>query len=184
MAKNDKDKENGLDGVENVDKIRDILFGGQMRDYDRRFNELEQRLAKENQRVADEVSSRLDKLDTYIKKEIDRIAEKSKQEKKDRLDAEKSLDQSLQKSAKDLLNAIGNVDESLTENCAELRKDLHDQSQEFEKNLNQSKADLEYDLDTKSKELHELKVSRDELAGFFNEIALRLNKEFNLPSDD
>ncbi|MEM7299199.1 MAG: hypothetical protein AAF391_13155, partial [Bacteroidota bacterium] len=171
-------------GGENVDKIRDILFGGQMRDYDRRFNELEQRLVKENQRLADEVSSRLDKLDAFIKKEVDRIAERNKQEKKDRLDAEKSLDSSLQKSTKDLLKAIGDVDESLTENCAELRKDLHDQSQEFEKDLNQSKADLEYELDTKSKELHELKVSRDELAGFFNEIALRLNKEFNLPSDD
>ena len=31
----------------NVDKIRDILFGGQMRDYERRFQELEDRLLEE-----------------------------------------------------------------------------------------------------------------------------------------
>ena len=30
-----------------VDKIRDILFGAQMRDYDRRFTRLEERLLKE-----------------------------------------------------------------------------------------------------------------------------------------
>ena len=29
----------------NVDKIRDILFGSQMRDYDRRFSTLEERLS-------------------------------------------------------------------------------------------------------------------------------------------
>ena len=31
---------------DNVDKIRQILFGGQMRDYEDRFAELEARLAK------------------------------------------------------------------------------------------------------------------------------------------
>ena len=32
-----------MDG--NVDKIRDILFGGQMRDYEQRFADLEKRLS-------------------------------------------------------------------------------------------------------------------------------------------
>ena len=31
----------------NVDKIREILFGGQMRAYDKRFSRLEERLTKE-----------------------------------------------------------------------------------------------------------------------------------------
>ena len=39
--------ENMLDGaagtVGNIDKIRDILFGGHMRDYDKRFKRLEDR---------------------------------------------------------------------------------------------------------------------------------------------
>ena len=32
---------------QNVDKIRDILFGAQMRDYDKRFARLEDRLMKD-----------------------------------------------------------------------------------------------------------------------------------------
>src|SRR6187551_111575 len=31
----------------NLDKVRDLLFGGQMRDYDRKFARLEERLVKE-----------------------------------------------------------------------------------------------------------------------------------------
>ena len=34
----------------NVDQIRDILFGGQMRDYERRFEELEERMKRETER--------------------------------------------------------------------------------------------------------------------------------------
>ena len=35
------------EGPGNVDKIRDILFGSQMRDYDSRFSRFEERLLKE-----------------------------------------------------------------------------------------------------------------------------------------
>jgi hypothetical protein len=41
------DPENGrLDESGNVDRIRHILFGNQMRDYDARFQKLEERLAR------------------------------------------------------------------------------------------------------------------------------------------
>src|SRR4051794_5759440 len=36
-----------VDETQNVDRIRDILFGPQMRDYDSRFQRLEERLALE-----------------------------------------------------------------------------------------------------------------------------------------
>src|SRR5947209_6262346 len=38
-------------GAGNVDKIRDILFGTQMRDYDSRFARLEETLVKENAEI-------------------------------------------------------------------------------------------------------------------------------------
>jgi len=33
--------------LDNVDKIRDILFGNQMRDFDRKFHQLEERISSE-----------------------------------------------------------------------------------------------------------------------------------------
>ena len=41
----------------NVDKIREILFGGQMRAYDRRFTRLEERLAKESADLREEAKN-------------------------------------------------------------------------------------------------------------------------------
>ena len=49
MAKKQTRNQGGLttDNVDgNVDKIREILFGGQMRDYEQRFADLETRLTK------------------------------------------------------------------------------------------------------------------------------------------
>jgi hypothetical protein len=43
------------DAERNVDQIRDILFGGQMRDYERRFQELGQRLEAEMARLREAV---------------------------------------------------------------------------------------------------------------------------------
>ena len=42
----------------NVDQIRDILFGGQMRDYDRRFDELDERSKREAERARAEFIKR------------------------------------------------------------------------------------------------------------------------------
>ncbi len=56
--------ENGP-GVENLDKVRDILFGSQMRDNERRFGRLEERLAKEAGDLRDETRKRLDSLEVY-----------------------------------------------------------------------------------------------------------------------
>ena len=42
-------------GGASLDKVRDILFGVQMRDYDRRFARLEERLVKETADLKDEV---------------------------------------------------------------------------------------------------------------------------------
>ena len=47
----------------NVDKIRDILFGAQMRDYDKRFARLEDRLMKDADALREEMRKRLDALE-------------------------------------------------------------------------------------------------------------------------
>src|SRR5665213_1982579 len=53
-------------GAGNVDKIRDILFGSQMRDYEARFARLEETLVKETVEIRETNRRRFDQLETYI----------------------------------------------------------------------------------------------------------------------
>src|SRR2546423_13320751 len=47
-------------GAESLDKVRDILFGVQMRDYDHRFSQLEERLMREATLLREDVKKRFD----------------------------------------------------------------------------------------------------------------------------
>jgi hypothetical protein len=57
----------------NVDKIRDILFGGQMRDYERRFSDLEKRLTKNIELISTNFEKRMDRLNAFAKREVEKL---------------------------------------------------------------------------------------------------------------
>ena len=53
-----------------VDKIRDILFGAQMRDYEARFARLEEQLMKETAEIRETSRRRSEQLESYILREF------------------------------------------------------------------------------------------------------------------
>src|SRR5438105_13983391 len=60
-------------GAGNVDKIRDILFGTQMRDYESRFARLEETLIKETLEIRETNRRKFEQLETFIRKEFDAV---------------------------------------------------------------------------------------------------------------
>src|SRR5438067_5799027 len=63
----------GMDEADKVDRIRDILFGPQMRDYDGRFQRLEDNLAREANEIRDDTQKRLEALERFIKAKWTRL---------------------------------------------------------------------------------------------------------------
>ena len=62
------DTRNGaIDESGKVDRIRDILFGSQMRDYDSRFQRLDERLTREAADARADTQKRLEALENFIK---------------------------------------------------------------------------------------------------------------------
>jgi len=85
MARKQIRKESGLSAENvdgNVDKIREILFGGQMRDYEQRFADLEARLTKNIEHISNAFEKRVERLNTFAKREIEKLAEQVKDERK------------------------------------------------------------------------------------------------------
>jgi len=75
----------------NVDKIRDILFGSQMRDYEKRFVRLEETVTKAIDTLREDMTKRLDTLSNYIKEETDSLGQRIKTEKSERAEGLKEL---------------------------------------------------------------------------------------------
>lgn len=66
----------------NVDKIRDILFGSQMKDYETRFNRLEETLLSQTSDLRESTRKRLDALENYLRKELESLQSRLKAEEK------------------------------------------------------------------------------------------------------
>src|ERR671914_1360981 len=57
-----------------IDQLRDIIFGGQIREYERRFARMEERIAKELADVREEVRDRCTALERYTRDELESIS--------------------------------------------------------------------------------------------------------------
>ena len=89
--------DDGLEG--NVDQIRQILFGGQMRDYEKRFVAMEKHLTKSIEQLARSVEKRVDRLDGFAKRELDKLSEQIKAERKGRTEESKQTSKNVDEIA-------------------------------------------------------------------------------------
>src|SRR5690349_24554624 len=88
---------NGAAGTDvvGVDKIRDLLFGNQMQDYDRRFSKLEERFLQRFKDVEADTARNLSAFESNSKKQIESVATQLREEKEQRVDAEKGLERTM-----------------------------------------------------------------------------------------
>ena len=165
----------------NVDKIRQILFGGQMRDYEQRFDAMEKRLTQNVERVSREFERRLEKLDTYTRREVDKLGDQLKTERKDRTIDDKKAAGELQNLVEQVETWFAEVDEQLASEAKGLRKALLDQSEELSTYVQETYDQMTAELQKEADELADKKLAREDLAALLTEAATRLKKDFKLP---
>jgi hypothetical protein len=181
-ANNDKEAQDPeLRQGENVDKIRDILFGSQMRDYEKRFQRLEERLTKDAEALRDELKKRFDTLENYAHQEIEAAGQRLKTEKSERADAVKDLSKEMRDLHKMLEKKLAQLDDVMTESTTDLRKNVLDQSKALTAEITSRTRELAASLDREVSTLREEKTDREGLADLLTEMAMRLRKEFELP---
>lgn len=170
-----------MDADANVDKIRDILFGGQMRDYEKRFAALEKRLADSIDRTTRDMEKRIERLDTFTRREFEKLGEQLKTERKERTAEGKKSATELTEYADQVEGWFAEVEERLSEETKDIRESLHEQSNDMAGQLSKVQGTLQDELSRETDELASQKVAREDLAALFSELALRLNKDFKLP---
>ena len=118
-------------GAGNLDKVRDILFGAQVRDADRRFAKLEERFAKETADLKEDVRKRLGVLEQFVKHEVESLAERLKDEHDARTDADKDLSRELRDAQKANEKKFGQIDDHVGKVQRELRQQLLETQQKI-----------------------------------------------------
>lgn len=181
----DHDEKNPANGElregANVDKIRDILFGNNMREYEKRFARLEERLTKSSEALREDLKKRFDSLESYVREELESLGTRMKTEKSERSEALKDLTRETRDNAKALEKKLSQLEEQLDSAHTELRTKILEQSKALGSQIQKSKDELEAALEREAEALRTDKTDRAMLADLFTEMSLRLKDELELP---
>lgn len=161
-------------GSGNIDKIRDILFGNQMREYQSRFTKLESSLSKEVASLRDETRKRLDTLELYIRQEVDSLSERLTAEKASRQEQDDDLNTSLKDNVKSLNRKLGQQAEEQAKSSRDQRQRLLEQSNSQSDDLSRTREELKEALENTTNLLQHVKVDRAALSDLFSEFAMRI----------
>lgn len=168
----------GSPDLHNLEKIRDILFGSQVRTHEQRFSRLEERLEQECKTLRGDLNRRLDALEGYIQQEVSSLSNQIKEMKQLHTDAVSQLEQTQLAATQGLEQKLGQLEEKTTEGERSLRKQVLEQSNQLSGDIIQRYDELLTILEREVSILHTVdKTDRANLAAFFGEMAVRLQAE-------
>src|SRR5215467_4251630 len=119
------------EGGGNLEKIRDILFGTQMRGYEVRFAAIEEALTKETAEIRETSRRRFEQLESYIKKELELLQTRWKAERDERSDAAVQHSRELRELGESLGRRLRDLDERGTAVERDLRSQLLQQAKDL-----------------------------------------------------
>ena len=176
-----RNMDGGVDEAGKVDRIRDILFGPQMRDYDGRFQRLEDNLAREANEIRADAQKRLEALERFIKGEVDSINSRAAAEHGERCNATDKLGRDLAETSRNLDTKVSNLSEQTAKNLGELRELLLEQSKALSAEIKEKHDQMKAGLDHEAAQIRSAMTGREALAEMLSEVALRLKNEFRIP---
>jgi len=177
LPNNSSGKEEGA----NVDKIRDILFGSQMRDYEKRFARLEENVSKAIETLRDDTMKRLETLSSFAQQEVESLSQRLKTEKSERTDGLKELARELKEAAKLLEKKLSQLEDQTSDAHTELRTKILEHSKAFSNEIDKLRRESAASLDREVEMLRNDKTDRAALADLFAEFSLRLKNDLELP---
>ena len=166
----------GPDAV-GVDKIRDLLFGNQMQDYDRRFSKLEERFLQRFKDVEAETARNLSAYDSNSKKQVESLASQLREEKDLRADGDKEIERSLREQTQALEKRLRTISDQVSQLERDFADRLSREVQTLHEEIKRRNEDVHQTLEKMFAELSNVKTDRNLLAGLFVEVAKCLNQD-------
>ena len=161
----------------NVEQIREILFGGQMRDYERRFAALEERLTRNVEQISQNFENRLEQLDAFAKREFEKFSELLQQERAVREQGNEQGAKELHDMSQRAESQYAELQERLGGEANDLRQRLQDNIEELSSVIHNTEKQLSEGFAAETKKVADTSVRRDDLAALLSDIASRLTKD-------
>jgi len=160
--------------VNNVDQIRDIIFGSQIKDFEDKFKSFEtsiQNMESSLKKVFNDAYSKLQKETERsleaLEKKIDNLSSSTQRERTKLKELIDTTDETLQ------LQLLNQKDEFTTK-LRILKENVSDEQKKLVDNMKSMKKEIETLIKTDLNSLSEDKLSRDSMAQMLLEIAMKI----------
>jgi DNA anti-recombination protein RmuC len=161
----------------NIEKIRTILFGNQVREIEARFARIEEQLSKDLAELRSDFRRRSDALEAYVRQELDAVSERMSGEYGERSTQLSELQSSLEDLGKGLDKRAHQLDEQMTKANRELRQQVLTQSKQLRDELEASVAEISALVERELKQIRTDKTDRSALASMLTDLAARLSAD-------
>ena len=160
---------------ESLDKVRDILFGGQMRAVEGRLQALEERLLHEQAQLRTELGKQLAEVEAEAKRELQSLAEQLAADRAKRSEELKALGADLRDGLRSLEKRHLKLEELNGTADAELRDSILEQGRAVSSQIERLSQRITADLNREVAGLRHDKADISALSGIFTDMAQRLD---------
>ncbi|WP_342348626.1 hypothetical protein [uncultured Nitrospira sp.] len=157
-----------------LDKVRDILFGAQSREIEKRFAVLEDRLLQESGRLREDLTKSVEDLKTHMNQEIQGLVGKLQQEQDRRTSTIQDMGQTVKTVETQISKRIVELTEHASNQFQAIRADMQKQKHELIEQDQEAMSRMESQFQQAVNELKVEKTDRAVLAEMLMEVALRL----------
>jgi DNA anti-recombination protein RmuC len=158
----------------NIDQIRDILVGPQLREYDTRISQIEAEVSLLRQDIRDRVEATKNSLATDMRTSFDSLEKKLKAISISTSEENTDLRIQLDRTNKKLATTITTLNEAIDKQTNALREDLLIARDKLQEDVRTLRNQIVEELDRQFSALRSGKISRDDMAEILFELGMRL----------
>lgn len=161
-------------GLGEIDKVRDILFGKYVADFEHRFAELESRLEADVDALKQRLVEKIESMDDAVNQSISNLDKQLAGEKKARDSELTSLQSMLTKAEKTLKHSINVMEDQANQDLSAIRKSIEESQLQLMDQMQAAQKEMTVLIENQKRQLEDDKVGRQSLALMLDEVALRL----------
>ena len=167
-----------------VDKIREILFGQQISEYESRFAQLEIRLAREIEAVRDDVVRRFEKVQSQVTQDFTNLSRQIGTEQKYRAEEISALNGQFRAAREELETAVHRASDDAEAATAKIREVFEEETARQQGAVAARTEEIERRLESVASQLRRDKVDRASMETLFEQLAAHFSTKPEPAFDD
>ncbi|WP_260705146.1 hypothetical protein [Edaphobacter flagellatus] len=176
-------QENLPDAAASVNKIRDIIFGSQIKSYEARFLRLEENLIRETAELKDTMRKRFESIESFFKSESEALTARLRAESEERASLISNLERDMKEAQNSLAKRLNDIDAAMRDGDSALRKELMTESRKLLEEISQQHGSTRSLMEMRIAELRAQKTDRALMSDLLREMASQLDNDEPPPSE-